>query len=228
MRASIEPTSRCVVGSSMSKRFGGSSNNLTRASRDFSPPLKTATVLKTSSPRSKKEPSTVRAVCSDTGLGISRALSRTVWLALSTSIRFCEFFHAVDLFQLALCLRCIACLGTKSIGKQLQRRDFFLLIFISGKLLFFARCFLLDITVPVAPVTHQFRVRDLDDAADKLIQKFAVVRDHDNRARITSQIFLEPLKRFEIEMIRRFVEQKEVGFHHEQAREMSAHNPAAT
>src|SRR5207237_2517142 len=98
--------------------------------------------------------------------------------------------------------------------------------FISSELLFFARCFLLDITVPVAPETHQLRVRDLDDAADKLIQKFAIVRDHDNRAWITSQIFLEPLKRFEIEMIRRFVEQKEVGFHHEQAREMRAHDPA--
>src|SRR5882724_771232 len=29
-------------------------------------------------------------------------------------------------------------------------------------------------------------------------------------------------------MIRRFVEQKEIGLHHEQAREMSAHDPAAT
>ena len=147
---------------------------------------------------------------------------------LSARDRGRDFFHAIDLFQLALCLRCFACLGAKSIGKQLQRRDFFLLIFVSGELLFFARCFLLDITVPVAPITHQFRVRDLDDAADKLIQKFAIVRDHDNRARISSQIFLEPLKRFEIEMIRRFVEQKEVGFHHEQPREMSAHDPAAT
>src|SRR5947208_5226296 len=63
--------------------------------------------------------------------------------------------------------------------------------------------------------------------ADKLIQKFTIVRDHDNRARITSQIFLEPLKRFEIEMIRRFVEQKKIGLHHEQPREMSAHDPAA-
>src|SRR2546430_17073874 len=86
--------------------------------------------------------------------------------------------------------------STKSVGKQLERRDFFLLIFVSGELLFFARCFLLDITVPVAPITHQLRVRDLDDTADQLVQKFAIVRDHDNRAWITSQIFLEPLKRF--------------------------------
>jgi len=89
---------------------------------------------------------------------------------LSARDRGRDFFHAIDLFQLALCLRCFACLGAKSIGKQLQRRDFFLLIFVSGELLFFARCFLLDVTVPVAPVTHQFRVRDLDDADDKLIQ----------------------------------------------------------
>src|SRR5439155_2887742 len=114
-----------------------------------------------------------------------------------------------------------------SIGNQLQRRDFFLLILVSGELLFFARSFLLYVTVPVASITHQFRMRDLDDAADKLIQKLAIVRDHDNRAWISSQIFLEPLKRFEIEMIRRFVEQKEVGFHYEQAREMRAHDPAA-
>ena len=147
---------------------------------------------------------------------------------LSARDRSRDLFHAIDLFQLALRLRCFAGLGAKSIGKQLQRRDFFLLIFVSGELLFFARRFLLDITVPIAPITHQFRVRDLDDAADKLIQKFAIVRDHDNRARITSQIFLEPLKRFEIEMIRWFVEQKKIGLHHEQPRQMSAHDPAAT
>jgi hypothetical protein len=148
--------------------------------------------------------------------------------SLSTRDRGRDFFHAIDLFQLALCLRCFACLGAKSIGKQLQRRDFFLLIFVSGELLFFACRFLLDITVPVAPITHEFRVRDLYDTADKLIQEFAIVRDHDNRARITSQIFLEPLQRFEIEMIRWFVEQKKIGLHQEQSREMRAHDPATT
>src|SRR5436309_8005922 len=139
-----------------------------------------------------------------------------------------NFFHAIDLFQLALRLRCFAGFGAKSIGKQLERCDFLLLILVRGEMLFFARSFLLDKTIPVAPITDEFRVRDLDDAADELIQKFAIVRDHDNRAGISSQIFLEPLKRFEIEMIRRFVEQKEVGLHYEQAREMSAHDTAAS
>ena len=117
-----------------------------------------------------------------------------------------DFFHAVDLLQLALRLRRFARLGSKPIGKQLERRDFFLLIFVSRKVLLFARGFLLDVLVPVTAITDEFRVGDLDDASDKLIQKFAIVRDHHNRARISSQIFLKPLERFEIEMVRRFVE----------------------
>src|SRR5207248_7578551 len=103
---------------------------------------------------------------------------------LSARDRSRDLFHAIDLFQFALRLRRFARLGPKSIGKQLERRDLFLLILVSGELLFFARGFLLDITVPVAPITNEFRVRNLDDASDKLIQKLAIVRDHDNRARI--------------------------------------------
>src|ERR1700720_4755955 len=86
-----------------------------------------------------------------------------------------NFFHAIDLLQLALRLRGFARLGAEAIGEQLERRDFFLLIFVSGQLLFFARGFLLDVVVPVAAIPNEFRVRDLDDAADKLIQKFAIV-----------------------------------------------------
>ena len=48
-------------------------------------------------------------------------------------------FHVIDPFQLALCLRSFAAFGAKSIGKQLQRRDF-VLIFVSASL-FFARSF---------------------------------------------------------------------------------------
>src|SRR6476660_7042036 len=38
---------------------------------------------------------------------------------LSARDRRLDLFHAIDLFQLALCLRSFACLGAKSIGKQL-------------------------------------------------------------------------------------------------------------
>ena len=60
-------------------------------------------------------------------------------------------------------------------------------------------------------------MRDLHDRADELIQKFAIVRDHQDRARIISQIFLEPDERFEIEMIGRLIEQQQIRFLHEQA-----------
>lgn len=53
IKASIDPISRWVVGSSIRRRLGGSRRSLTRARRDFSPPLRTPTVLKTSSPRKK-------------------------------------------------------------------------------------------------------------------------------------------------------------------------------
>src|ERR1700730_2354469 len=71
-------------------------------------------------------------------------------------------------------------------------------------------------------------MRDLDDAADKLIQEFAIVRDHDDRAGIVLQIFLEPLERFEIEMVGRLVEEKEFGLHYQQPRKMRRLHPAAT
>ena len=58
--ASMLAMSRCVVGSSMSSRFGGLSSSLTSPNRLFSPPLNTDTDLNTSSPRNRKLPSTVR------------------------------------------------------------------------------------------------------------------------------------------------------------------------
>lgn len=54
IKASIDPISRWVVGSSIRRRLGGSRRSLTRARRDFSPPLRTPTVLKTSSPRKER------------------------------------------------------------------------------------------------------------------------------------------------------------------------------
>src|SRR5207248_1081127 len=40
-------------------------------------------------------------------------------LSAPESFRGADLFHAIDLFQLALCLRSFAGLGAKSIGKQL-------------------------------------------------------------------------------------------------------------
>ena len=70
-------------------------------------------------------------------------------------------------------------------------------------------------------------VADLEDVVDERIEKLAVVRNHQDRAGIILEIILEPAERFEIEMVRRLVEHEQVGLHHEQPREVRAHDPAA-
>ncbi len=116
-----------------------------------------------------------------------------------------DLLHPIDLLQLALRLRRLARLGPEAIGKQLERGDLLLLVLVGGELLFFARRLLFDVAVPVAAITIEPPVRDLDDRADKLIQELAIVRDHENRAGIVLQIFLEPDERLEIEMVGRLV-----------------------
>ena len=103
-----------------------------------------------------------------------------------------DFFHPIDLLELALRLRRLARLRPEAIGKKLERRDLLLLVLVGGELLLFARRFLLDVAVPVPAITEQLGMRDLDDAADERVQKFAIVRDHEDRAGIILQIILEP------------------------------------
>ena len=70
-------------------------------------------------------------------------------------------------------------------------------------------------------------VADLENIVDQRIQERAIVRDHQDRAGIILEIILEPAERLEIEVIGRLVEHEQIGLHHEQPREMRAHDPAA-
>ena len=79
--------SRCVVGSSISSKFGGSSRSFTNASRLFSPPLNTLTRLNTSSPLKRNVPSMVRAL-------FGQRL-RTIRSLLQNSGRRVQYVHAV-------------------------------------------------------------------------------------------------------------------------------------
>ena len=102
-----------------------------------------------------------------------------------------------------------------------------LLVFVRGEMLLRARLALLDVGVVVAAIAVNLLVANLENIVDERIQKRAVVRDHQDRAGIILEIILEPAERFEIEMIRRLVEHEQVGLHHQQPREMRAHDPAA-
>ena len=70
------------------------------------------------------------------------------------------------------------------IRKLLERRDLFLLVLVSRELLFLTRASLFDVAVPVPAIPVQPAMRDLDDRTDELIQKFPIVRDHQDRAGI--------------------------------------------
>ena len=97
-----------------------------------------------------------------------------------------DFFHAIDLLEFALGLGGLTGLGAKAVGKLLEGGDFFSLILVGGKVLIFAGGFFDDVLVVVTSVAVEFGLRNFDNGADQLIEKFAVVGDHENRPWIIS------------------------------------------
>ncbi len=137
-----------------------------------------------------------------------------------------NLLHALDLLELALRLGRLGGLCAKAIGKLLQPRNFALLVLIGREQLHFLGFALHQIFVIIAAVTDQSVLANFHDAADELIEEFTIVRNHDNRSRIALQVFLEPEQRFQIEMVRRFIQHEQVRLLHQQASQMRAHYPA--
>ena len=79
----------------------------------------------------------------------------------------------------------------------------------------------------VALVQVHFPVVDFRHAVDHVVHEGAVVGDDDDRAGIPAQKALEPLHRFQVQVVRRLVEQEHLGVADEQFRERDAHLPTA-
>ncbi len=62
---------------------------------------------------------------------------------------------------------------------------------------------------------------------DDVVEEIAFVADDDDRRLVVHEEILEPHHRFEIEVVRRFVEQQQVGLREEERGERDAHLPAA-
>ena len=81
------------------------------------------------------------------------------------------------------------------------------------------RVFLLQpagvISLPRNPVP----VVEFQNPLGDIVQKIAVVRHRDNRARVTREMLLQPLNTLGIEMVRRLVEEQDVGLFQEQTRQ---------
>ena len=121
----------------------------------------------------------------------------------------------------------LGCHRAKPIRKLLEGRNFLLLVVISGQLLFVARRTLHEVVRVIAGVGNQLLLRDLMNLAHNLVHKLAVMRNQQQRARIILQVVLQPKQRRQIEVVRRFVQQEQVGFEHQQPGQTGAHDPAA-
>ncbi len=97
-----------------------------------------------------------------------------------------DFFHSIDLLEFALGLRGLTRFCAKAVGKLLKGGDFFSLIFVGGKVLLFASGLFDNVLVVVSTVAVEFGLRNFDNRADQLIEKFAVVGDHENGSRVIS------------------------------------------
>ncbi len=138
-----------------------------------------------------------------------------------------DFLHALDLLELALGLSGFGGFGAEAVGEVLEFFDFLLLIFVGLAVLFGAGFFFAEEGVVVAVVEMEALPCDFDDAADEGVEEFAVVRDHEDRAGVGFEVFLEPEEGFEVEVVGGFVEEEEVGLLDEEAGEVGAHDPAA-
>jgi hypothetical protein len=68
---------------------------------------------------------------------------------------------------------------------------------------------------------------ELGDAPRVPVEKRPVVRDHEHRARVAGQRLLEPGDRGQVEVIRRLVEEQDLGTQQQELRQLDPHEPAA-
>ena len=84
-----------------------------------------------------------------------------------------------------------------------------------------------EVVAVVADVVGQRAQRQIGDARDDGVEEEAIVRDEDDRVRVRVQVLLEPVARFEVQMVGRLVEQQQVRLAEQQLGERDPHLPAA-
>ena len=131
-----------------------------------------------------------------------------------------------DFWRLCACLALVALARKRS-----TKRSISAIVFCWLSKLACQCCAPLDARLEVERVVAGVVV---DLAADELarprrhaVEKVAVVRDEDDGAGVRREVLLEPVDGLDVEVVRRLVEQQDVGLPEEQARERDAHAPAA-
>ena len=138
-------------------------------------------------------------------------------------------FDRNDLLELldpALHLRRLGRLIAEPIDEHLDARNLLVLLALCLAERLEARLVLHEIVAVVADVVGERAQREIRNPGDDGVEKEPVVADEDDRMRIRVQVFLQPVARLEIEMVRRLVEQQQVRLAEQQLRERDAHLPA--
>src|SRR6202035_608202 len=78
-----------------------------------------------------------------------------------------------------------------------------------------------------AAVERELSTVEVQDPVDRVVEKIAIVADDDHRARIAREVLLQPQGAFEVEIVGRLVEEKEIGLGEQGCGESQAHAPAA-
>ena len=135
--------------------------------------------------------------------------------------------HAFQRFETALRLARLARLRAEALDEAHHVADLALLTLVQRLLLRELRRALLFERRVVAGVELRRALLDVHDAVHAAIEELAIVRDHQQRARVAAQPFFQPYDCVEVEVIGRLVEQQQVGAAHQRLREIEPHAPTA-
>ena len=138
-----------------------------------------------------------------------------------------DALHLFERLHATLRLACLRRLGLEARDERLQVRNRLLLL-LEGALLqrqlLAAQDF--ELTV-VATVTLDLLILDVQRDVADLVEKFAIVRNHDERTGVTLEPVFEPDDGVQIQVVGRLVEQQQIGRAHERLRQIQAHAPPA-
>src|SRR6266576_6037290 len=138
-----------------------------------------------------------------------------------------DAIHLFEFFDPALHLLGLGRLITETIDEYFQLLDTLPLVSVCSFELLEALSLLLFVVVVIAGVEVNALVPDFHDLADCDIEEIAVVRDQNERVWIFGEIFFQPVARFEIEMVRRLIQQQQVRLLQQQLGKRDAHLPSA-
>ena len=111
--------------------------------------------------------------------------------------------------------------------EPLQLPDPVLLILVCGQLDFLSLRLLFQVEIVVTGKLLDVALVDFDNALNDPVEKGPVVRDENEGRGAVQQVFFEPKQGFEVEVVRRFVQEQQVGFGKKKPRQFEAHDPSA-